>query len=95
MPYHLVARNARGRVIASVPLGQRPLSIGRGGECSLVLPSTAVSRRHATVQLQRDGRVLLKDEGSANGVKLDGQYISGPTLVYAGKLIKDFGLTDI
>jgi ABC transport system ATP-binding/permease protein len=88
VPYHLVARNARGRVIASVPLGQRPLSIGRGPECGIVLPSTAVSRRHASVQLQRDGRVLLKDEGSANGVKLDGQFISGPTLVGEGSRIE-------
>jgi len=46
-----------------------------------VLPSTAVSRTHATAYLRQDGAVVVNDEGSANGVLVDGQHIGGPTLV--------------
>ena len=79
--YTLVARDGRGRVIAAIPVTRRPLTVGRATDCALVLPSTAVSRIHASVYMQPDGAVVIKDEKSANGVQVDGRYISGPTLV--------------
>jgi hypothetical protein len=68
-------------VVASAPLTGAAILIGRGADCSVVLPSTAVSRKHASVRRQPDGRALIKDEGSANGVKVNGTYIDGPTLI--------------
>ncbi len=79
--YTLVVRNARGRVVASVPLGRDPVTIGRGGDCTVVLPSTAVSRKHASVHARDDGKVVIQDEGSANGVKIDGAFVKKPTVV--------------
>jgi pSer/pThr/pTyr-binding forkhead associated (FHA) protein/tetratricopeptide (TPR) repeat protein len=64
-----------------VPVTEREVTIGRGTDCVVVLPSVAVSRKHASIQQGRDGRTVINDEGSANGVKVDGQLISGPTLV--------------
>jgi pSer/pThr/pTyr-binding forkhead associated (FHA) protein/tetratricopeptide (TPR) repeat protein len=79
--YTLVVRSARGSVVASVPIGREPATIGRGNDCTVVLPSTAVSRKHASVYTRDDGQLVIQDEGSANGVKVDGAFIKRPTLV--------------
>lgn len=68
-------------MVGAVTVTRRPLTIGRAPECTVVLNSSAVSRKHASVYLQDDGSVVINDEGSANGVKVDGTYITGPTLV--------------
>ena len=77
----LVARDRNGQFIGSVLLTGTPATIGRSHGGSLVLPSTAVSRVHATASLMPDGAVVINDAGSANGVRVDGQIIGGPTLV--------------
>jgi len=79
--YTLVARDGRGRVIAAIPVTRRPLTIGRATECTLVLPSTAVSRTHASVYLREDGSAVIQDEGSANGVQVNGAFVTQPTLI--------------
>ena len=45
--------------------------IGRGENCSLVLPNNSVSREHATIHV-RDQEVFIEDLGSQNGLLLDG-----------------------
>lgn len=50
------------------------LSIGRSEEGHIVLSSPSVSRNHATL-IARDGIVLIKDLGSANGTRLGGRRI--------------------
>jgi pSer/pThr/pTyr-binding forkhead associated (FHA) protein len=79
--YTLIARDAQGQTLGSVPLGPDPVSVGRGNDCGITLPSTAVSRRHASFVRRPDGQVLVQDEGSANGVYVDGELIRGPTPV--------------
>lgn len=51
------------------------LSIGRSEECQIVLASPSVSRNHATLTV-RNGEVLIRDLGSANGTRLGSQRIS-------------------
>ncbi len=77
----LVARDRNGQFVGAVTLSNTPASVGRSHGASLVLPSTAVSRVHAMSYLQADGQAVITDEGSANGVLVDGQRILGPTLV--------------
>ena len=55
-----------------------PLTIGRGPENDLVLPSTAVSRQHAAI-VQREGRWYLEDRGSYNGTFLNGTRVNPGT----------------
>jgi pSer/pThr/pTyr-binding forkhead associated (FHA) protein/tetratricopeptide (TPR) repeat protein len=76
-----VARDPRGKVVGAVPVTRQEVTIGRATESTIMLPSTAVSRKHAVVYLAEDGGVVINDEGSANGVKVDGRLISGPTLI--------------
>jgi len=51
------------------------LSIGRSEEGHIVLGSPSVSRNHAILTV-RDGVVLIKDLGSANGTRLAGRRVS-------------------
>jgi class 3 adenylate cyclase len=53
------------QVIALKASSHESLSLGRGGECSLVVPSSAASRAHADI-LTRGGRFYL-DDHSTNG----------------------------
>ena len=54
-----------------VPLGERPLTIGRLPECNITLNDPNVSRHHAEVRPQGNGFVIV-DNGSTNGVKVNG-----------------------
>jgi len=54
-----------------VSIGERPISIGRDGDCDVVLSSQEVSRNHA--EIQRDGAgFLLVDLDSMNGTRVNG-----------------------
>lgn len=54
-----------------------PLTVGREDTCDIVLPGAAgqVSRQHATLERQADGRCLVRDLDSANGVFVNGQRV--------------------
>ena len=48
-----------------------PVTIGRGENADVSLPGDdSMSRVHAQVELMPDGRVVLRDQGSANGIQL-------------------------
>ncbi|MCB9373911.1 MAG: DUF3662 domain-containing protein [Microthrixaceae bacterium] len=63
-----------------VPLGERPLSIGRLPECNITLNDPNVSRHHAEIRPQGNGFVIV-DQGSTNGVKVNGVRVSQQVLV--------------
>jgi FHA domain/Domain of unknown function (DUF1707) len=67
-----------------LPAGREILfTIGRDGDCDLVLADMTVSRRHA--RLERDGAGwLLADLGSTNGTRLNGWRVSSPVPVRPG-----------
>ena len=52
------------------------LSIGRSRESDIFLEDLAVSRLHASIVNQGNGSYALKDEGSANGTKVNGQMVN-------------------
>jgi hypothetical protein len=52
------------------------LSIGRSRESDIFLEDLAVSRLHAKIVSQGNGNYALKDEGSANGTKVNGQLVN-------------------
>jgi len=51
---------------------QLPLTIGRNPACDVHLPDDDVSRFHASLEL-RDGGVVLVDQGSRNGLYINGR----------------------
>ena len=69
--------------MASLEAQSGEVTIGREADRRLCLPSPSVSRRHAKVVL--DGpQPFIVDEGSANGVIVNGVKISGPTALVPG-----------
>lgn len=69
-----------------LPLGAQPrLTIGRTPPAELVLPHKEVSRRHATLKAHGKS-ILLEDEGSSNGVFLNGHRVSSAALKVGDKL---------
>ena len=56
-----------------------PFVIGRSRECDLVLDDPNVSRRHAELR-REDGGWAVRDLGSTNGIKLNGQRSRGGRL---------------
>ena len=63
-----------GNLEREYPLGAKPLVIGRSTECDVILPNSAISRRHAKV-IAGDSVAVVKDLGSAHGIQVDGQAI--------------------
>lgn len=61
----------------AVPLDGR-VAIGRGPENDLVLPIERVSWNHALIW-ENEGKVYVKDLGSRNGTRLDGQPLTNTT----------------
>ena len=69
-----------------LPLGAQPLlTIGRTPPADLVLPHKEVSRRHAALKAHGKS-ILLEDEGSSNGVYVNGHRVSSAALKVGDKL---------
>ena len=68
-------------------LGDKIVDIGRQEECVISVPSSKVSRRHASVQRVL-GRYTLADLGSTNGTYLNGKRIEKAQQLNDGDKIK-------
>ncbi len=60
--------------IAPINLQRPVLLVGRHPECDVRLDSPKISRRHCCIALAYD-RVILKDLGSRNGVRVNGELV--------------------
>lgn len=69
---YLIVRSSRGR--RNVPLGQGPVTIGRHRGNVLRLGDDSVSRYHCVIE--RSGEVVtLRDLGSSNGTRVNGERV--------------------
>ena len=71
----------------SLALGDSPITIGRGDDCTLVLTDDYASTRHARLA-PGDGAWLLEDLGSTNGTFLGSTRVSTPTPVPLGQAVR-------
>ena len=62
-----------------IPLDREEMLVGRDPACHLFLEEETVSRRHARILLE-EGRPTVIDEGSRNGVFIDGKRVIRGTL---------------
>jgi DNA-binding NtrC family response regulator len=76
---------AGDRVIAEVPLGARPLSVGAGRESDLVLDDPQVSRHHAELALSPEG-IRVRDLGSTNGIYWQGSRLADAVVPFGGQI---------
>lgn len=68
-------------------LGATPLSVGRDATRDLVLLDHDVSRFHLSIVLDGD-RVIVEDQKSTNGTRIDGRTIDEPTVLHEGSLLQ-------
>lgn len=67
--------------------GQGETNIGRDPGCELMLDNLGVSRRHAKLR-EVEGRFIIEDRNSTNGVFVNGERISAAAEVNPGDEIK-------
>jgi predicted component of type VI protein secretion system len=65
---------------------EREIVAGRADDCDLVLASPFVSRRHASVALEQD-RFIIRDLGSRNGTRVNGQVFRGAVAAEMGSVL--------
>lgn len=89
----LILRAPSGEFVRTRPLGMHKLAqlpqvtLGRDPASAIVLDHPSVSRRHAEI-VRQGGQALLRDLGSANGVFVNGQRVTGETPLGAGDVIQ-------
>ncbi|RYZ79284.1 MAG: FHA domain-containing protein, partial [Proteobacteria bacterium] len=67
----------------TIDLHQRIIYIGRASSFGAFDQDTEISRKHLMIKLNDTGEVFIEDQGSTNGVFLNGQKISGMHRVQA------------
>jgi len=70
-----------------VPIGAGGALIGRSSESDIVIAAQEVSRRHAQI-VPQDGRWMLIDLDSTNGVRLNGRPLGAPVRLAPGDVIE-------
>lgn len=76
-----------------IPLGDRPVTVGRSSECRISLNDTNVSRRHAEIRPSSRAYVVV-DLGSTNGTLVNGTRIGGEQALNDGDIVS-FGSTNV
>jgi predicted component of type VI protein secretion system len=60
----------------NIPLDRAMLIVGRHPQCDARLDSIRVSRRHCCMMVDRDSdELVVRDLGSTNGIRIDGQRV--------------------
>lgn len=62
--------------------------IGRNPDCQIRLNDKNVSRDHARIVVDKYGNITITDLGSSNGTFVNGNRISGKTIIYKGDLVR-------
>jgi pSer/pThr/pTyr-binding forkhead associated (FHA) protein len=82
----LIIEDDEGRKTV-VPLVRDEITIGRQDGNTIRLTERNVSRRHARL-VKENGHVLIEDLGSYNGVRVNGEKITGRTRIKEGDLVE-------
>jgi pSer/pThr/pTyr-binding forkhead associated (FHA) protein len=74
-----------GEELVVVPIGARPLRVGRSPAADVMLEHLSVSRRHAVVATRGDVVVVL-DDRSLNGVVVNGERVGEAVLAHGDEI---------
>jgi diguanylate cyclase (GGDEF)-like protein len=58
------------------PIGIQAVTLGRDVNCAVAIPDGAVSRTHARIELQDDGRYRIEDLNSTNGTFVNDERVT-------------------
>jgi pSer/pThr/pTyr-binding forkhead associated (FHA) protein len=85
--WRIIALDKDAREVARAELTAGEVSIGRDPDRQLQLNSASVSRRHARI-VANGAQLLVFDDGSANGIMVNGNRVGTPTPVDARSKIE-------
>lgn len=83
----LLVRHRDGGVARRVAIDQLPFVVGSSSDVHLPLAAATVSRRHATFHWIGGQGMLVRDEDSRNGIRVNGETVRERTL-RAGDVVK-------
>jgi pSer/pThr/pTyr-binding forkhead associated (FHA) protein len=84
----LIERGASAEQTRAIPINHPEFLIGRGPDCDLRLPVTAVSRHHCILRKGPGDEVTLLDLGSSNGTYVNAQRVRSQTVLRSGDEIR-------
>ena len=67
-------------------LSDGSIMVGRDGDNGIVLAEHTVSRHHARLTRDGEGQIVITDEGSANGVYVNGERVPQATLMHGDEV---------
>jgi len=74
-----------GDELVVIPIGDRPLRLGRSPAADVMLEHLSVSRRHAVVAV-RDEVVVVLDDRSLNGIVVNGERVGEAVLAHGDEI---------
>lgn len=83
----LTLRLQQGDTETTVTVNQNVFTIGRLPECNLYLPHGGISRKHAQLIKQADGKWVIEDLGSKNGTQVNHSAVTHPQPLQHGDVI--------
>jgi pSer/pThr/pTyr-binding forkhead associated (FHA) protein len=83
MPARLIESGATPEEKREIPISKEEFLIGRGVDCDLRLPDSAVSRHHCLIRV-RAGEATITDLGSINGTYVNGQRVRSQAVLHSG-----------
>lgn len=83
----LIALGSRGSLGSELELTRDYMTLGRSASNDLVLSQPSVSRVHASLSVDHNGRVSVQDLGSSAGTTINGRPLSGPVILQSGDVI--------
>lgn len=86
----LIFKSADHKPLHNVELHDGTYSVGRGGDCRLIVPHNSVSTHHCDV-LVHGTEVIVRDSGSKNGTFVNGVRVKGQMPVKSRQIIQ-FGI---
>jgi len=69
------------------PLGDKPLTVGRGDDCDVRIQDNSVSRRHARIEPTADGYAVA-DLNSTNGTFVNDKQLAEPQHLHDGDYVR-------
>jgi pilus assembly protein CpaF len=77
----VVSVRERGKEEHKFTFRKPEIVIGRLRSNDIILPKRNISKRHARLELTKDGTIMLLDNGSTNGCYINGKKVAEPTPV--------------
>lgn len=79
--YYILTLVHKGHELGRWEVGDAPIRVGRTADNHIAIDNLSVSRLHAIIAMSPEG-LVIRDQGSANGTRVNGQQVQSATLAH-------------